>query len=157
MLHWTWRVGRCRPPSSPHAKNVTPPTRSDPARLVPAPGDRPESLSRHLGRELGADAVAVEPRAASARDAGDLPARDRAGTARPRPTAGVDVGRVAPRGSGRDEVRGVAPWDVQRGLVRDRDRNTLDGRLGRALRAGGRGSPAASLFLLSPNSSNKVN
>ena len=73
-----------------------------------------------LLRELGAAAVTVEPRAAPARDPGDLPARDRAGTARPRPAAGADVGRVAPRGSGRDAVRGPAQGDAHE---RSKDRN----------------------------------
>ena len=50
------------------------------ARLAPAAGDRAESLAQHLQRELGADAVVVEPRAAPARDAGDSAARSRSDT-----------------------------------------------------------------------------
>ena len=50
------------------------------ARLARGPGDRGEHLAHHLRRELGADAVAVEPRADPARDAGDPAARDRGGT-----------------------------------------------------------------------------
>ena len=41
------------------------------ARLPRGSGDRGEHLAHHLRRELGAAAVAVDPRAESARDAGD--------------------------------------------------------------------------------------
>ena len=78
------------------------------ARLARGPGDRGEHLAHHLRRELGADAVAVDPRAESARDAGDPAARDRPDTDGARPAAGGNVGRVAPRGRERDAVRGAA-------------------------------------------------
>ena len=71
------------------------------ARLPRGPGDRGEHLAHHLRRELGAAAVAVEPRADPARDAGDPAARARPDTDGARPAAGGNVGRVASRG-GRD-------------------------------------------------------
>ena len=86
------------------------------ARMAPVPGGRAVRLSGHLRRELGADAVAVEPRAAPGREAGDPPARDRAGAADPRTTTGADVGRVAPRGGG----RGGGTWCCPGGRWRSR-------------------------------------
>ena len=66
------------------------------ARLAPVAGGRAVRLSGHLRRELGADAVAVEPRGAPGRAAGGPAAPGRAGAAGPRTTSGADVGRAAP-------------------------------------------------------------
>ena len=82
-------------------------------------GGRGVSLSRHLGRELGPDAVVCQPNPEPHRDAGRARVRDPRGAPDRRADQGDDVGRGSPRGRGRAELRRPAggslpnpPWTV---------------------------------------------
>ena len=77
------------------------------ARVAPARGDGPEPFSRHLRRELGGDALAVDEHRTPDRDVGGAQREHRA---RPRDLGrdrGHDLGRDAAGDRGRT-VRGIA-------------------------------------------------
>ena len=61
-------------------------------------GGRGVSLSRHLGRELGPDAVVCQPHSEPHRDEGRARVRDPRGAPDRRAAQGDDVGRGSPRG-----------------------------------------------------------
>ena len=63
-------------------------------------GGRGVSLSRHLRRELGPDAVAVEQYRKPHQDEGRVPGGDQRATPHRRAAQGDDVGRGSPRGRG---------------------------------------------------------
>ena len=71
--------------------------------LAVAPDVRPDALSRHLRRELGRDAVAVDDDQATDRDAGDPPRGHRPGPPDPSAAGATDLAR----GAARDRRRAV--------------------------------------------------
>ena len=87
-------AGRC--PTGHHAENVD--------QACP---DRPEPLSRHLARELGADAVHELPNHEPGRNTGSAPAPHRARTADPSNSSGQNLG-CDPASGQRGQVRGAS-------------------------------------------------
>ena len=81
--------------------------RDPPTRVAVAVGGRPEPLSRHLRRELGGDALAVDGDRVEGRDAGRVDGGHRAGPPDADRDRGDDVGAGAP-GDRRRAVRGAA-------------------------------------------------
>ena len=81
--------------------------RDAPARVAPAAGGRPESLSRHLRRKLGGDALAVDGHRVEGRDAGRVDRGHRAGPPDADRDRGDDLGAGA-AGDRRGAVRGAA-------------------------------------------------
>ena len=85
--------------------------RDAPARLGPAAGDRPEPLARHLRRELGGDALAVDGHRVEGRDAGGVDGGHRSGPPDADRDQGDDLG-AGTAGDRRRAIRGAAGRDA---------------------------------------------
>ena len=90
------------------------------ARVAVAPGGRPEPLSRHLRRELGGDALAVDGHRVEGRDAGRVDHGHRTGPRDAGRDRGDDLGAGA-AGDRRGAVRGAAGRHVEQSAL-DRGR-----------------------------------